>query len=152
MVRQRKPYDLIYLMTIEFLISILTFYSAVIMIVAVATGSESERLGLIGPDAPAWVLDDPSQALTAFSIIFMALALVSFLLLWGFLRARSFSWMTGILASIATTAVGLAAILTLGYDDTQTFFRYVILVIAPMFVIYLLARQDIKAYLLRNGP
>lgn len=149
MARQRKPYDLIYLMTVEFLISILTFYSSVIMIVAVTTGSESDRLELIGPDAPAWVLDDASQALTIFSMAFMALALLSFLLLWGFLRAKSFSWMTGILASVATTVVGMAAILTLGYEDTQTFFRYLILVIAPMFVIYLLARQDIKAYLLR---
>lgn len=149
MARQRKPYDLIYLMTVEFLIAILTFYSSVIMIVAVATGSESDRLKLIGPDAPTWVLDDPSQALTVFSIAFMTMALLSFLLLWGFLRARSFSWMTGILASVATTVVGMAAILTIGYDDTQTFFRYVILVIAPMFVIYLLIRQDIKAYLLK---
>lgn len=149
MARQRKPYDLIYLMTVEFLISILTFYSSVIMIVAVATGSESDRLGLIGPDAPAWVLDDPSQALTIFSMAFMALALLSFLLLWGFLRARSFSWMTGLLASVATMIAGMAAILTIGYDDTQTFFRYVIMVIAPMFVIYLLIRQDIKAYLLK---
>jgi hypothetical protein len=149
MVRKRKPYDLIYLMTVEFLISILTFYSSVIMIVGVATGSDSDRLELIGPDAPAWVLDDPSQALTIFSIAFMALALLSFLLLWGFLRAKSFSWMTGILASVATTVVGMTAILTLGYEDTQTFFRYLILVIAPMFVIYLLVRQDIKAYLLR---
>jgi hypothetical protein len=149
MVRQRKPYDLIYLMTVEFLISILTFYSSVIMIVAVATGSDSDRLELIGPDAPAWVLDDPSQALTIFSMAFMALALLSFLLLWGFLRAKSFSWMTGILASVVTMVVGMAAILALGYEDTQTFFRYVILVIAPMFVIYLLIRQDIKAYLLR---
>ncbi len=149
MARQRKPYDLIYLMTVEFLISILTFYSSVIMIVAVATGSETDKLGLIGPDAPAWVLDDPSQTLTIFSIAFMVLALLSFLLLWGFLRAQSFSWMTGLLASVATMVVGMAAILIIGYEDTQTFFRYVILVIAPMFVIYLLIRQDIKAYLLR---
>jgi hypothetical protein len=57
--------------------------------------------------------------------------------------------MTGILASVATMVVGMAAILTIGYEDTQTLFRYAILVIAPMFVIYLLIRQDIKAYLLR---
>jgi hypothetical protein len=147
MVRKRRPYDLIYLMTFEFLVSILAFYSSVIMIVVVGTGTEVDVLDMIGPNAPSWVVDRASEVLTAFSVGFMVLALLSFLLLWGFLRARSFSWMVGILASAATSVVGLIAILTIGYNDYQTFFRFLILVIAPMCVIYLLMRQDIKAYL-----
>jgi hypothetical protein len=148
MARKRRPYDLIYLMTFEFLISILAFYSAVIIMVVVGTGTEAEVLDMIGPNAPSWVVDGASGVLTAFSAGFMVLALLSFLLLWGFLRARSFSWTVGILASVASTVVGLAAILTIGYNDYQTFFRFLILVIAPMCVIYLLMRNDIKAYLM----
>ena len=147
MVRKRRPYDLIYLMTFEFLVSILAFYSSVIMIVVVGTGTEVDVLDMIGPDAASWVVDNASQVLTVFSVAFMVMALLSFLLLWGFLRAKSFAWTVGIAASVATTVVALAAILTIGYDGTQTFLRYVILVIAPMFVIYILMRRDIKAYL-----
>jgi hypothetical protein len=147
MVRKRRPYDLIYLMTFEFLVSILAFYSSVIMIVVVGTGTDVEVLDMIGPNAPSWVVDSASEVLTAFSAGFMVLALLSFLLLWGFLRAKSFAWSVGIIASAATSVTGLVAIVTIGYNDYQTFFRYLILVIAPMCVIYLLMRKDIKAYL-----
>jgi hypothetical protein len=147
MVRKRRPYDLIYLMTFEFLVSILAFYSSVIMIVVVGTGTEVEVLDMIGPNAPSWVVDSASEVLTAFSAGFMVLALLSFLLLWGFLRAKSFAWSVGIIASATTSVTGLVAIVTIGYNDYQTFFRFLILVIAPMCVIYLLMRKDIKAYL-----
>jgi hypothetical protein len=147
MVRKRRPYDLIYLMTFEFLVSILAFYSSVIMIVVVGTGTDVEILDMIGPNAPSWVVDSASGVLTVFSAGFMVLALLSFLLLWGFLRAMSFAWSVGIIASAATSVLGLVAIVTIGYNDYQTFFRFLILVIAPMCVIYLLVRKDIKAYL-----
>jgi hypothetical protein len=147
MATNRKPYDLLMLMTIEFLLVVLTFYTAVIMAMLTALSDDAVLLENID-GASQFLIDNARDVTLLFAVLFGFLAFVMAILLWGFLRHKRWSYRVGIETSIILVIGNIITIILFGFGDLQLALRLGLSIVLPFIVIYYLRRPEIKKYLL----
>jgi hypothetical protein len=147
MALKRRPYDLIMLMTLEFLLVVLTFYTAAVMIL-ISYQSDADLLLNIGTGASQILIDNSRQISLLLGVMFGILAAVTGLLLWGLLRAKRWSYQVGMEASVVLIVANIIALFLFGVGNVQLALRLGISVVLPLVVIYYLRKKEIKAYLL----
>jgi hypothetical protein len=147
MALKRRPYDLIMLMTLEFLLVVLTFYTASVMML-ISYQSDADLLLNIGTGASQILIENSRQISLLLGVMFGILAAVTGLLLWGLLRAKRWSYQVGIEASVVLIIANIIALFLFGVGNIQLALRLGISIVLPLVVIYYLRKKEIKAYLL----
>ncbi|OPY34143.1 MAG: hypothetical protein A4E32_00412 [Methanomassiliicoccales archaeon PtaU1.Bin124] len=150
-IRRNKPYDLLLLMAVEFLVTVLVFYTAVIMLAQVYGSTKDVILQNIGPGAFQIVYDDPVFALTVMGWLFGILAPATVLEIWGLYKAKRFSFYLGLMVSLMTTVVSIIALLLFGFENLQQTFRFALSAALPLVAIYYLIKAPIQDYLMPSG-
>lgn len=147
MALKRRPYDLIMLMTLEFLLVVLTFYTAAVMML-ISYQSDADLLLNIGTGASQILIENSRQISLLLGVMFGILAAVTGLLLWGLLRAKRWSYQVGIEAAVVLMVANIIALFLFGVGNVQLALRLGISIVLPLVVIYYLRKKEIKAYLL----
>lgn len=147
MALRRRPYDLVMLMTLEFLLTVLTFYTAAVMML-ISYQSDADLLLNIGPGASQILMDNSHQVTLLLGVLFGFLAAVTGLLLWGLLRAKRWSYQVGLEAAVVLSISNIITLFLFGVGNVQLALRLGISIVLPFVVIYYLRKKEIKAYLL----
>jgi hypothetical protein len=147
MALKRRPYDLIMLMTLEFLLAVLTFYTAAVMIL-ITYQSDANLLLNIGAGASQILIENSRQVALLLGVLFSFLTAVTGLLLWGLLRGKRWSYQVGLEVSVVLIIANVVTLLLFGVGNLQLALRLGISIVLPLVVIYYLRKKEIKAYLL----
>ncbi|QLH74715.1 MAG: hypothetical protein HPY73_04160 [Methanomassiliicoccales archaeon] len=148
MVVKRRPYDMIYLMTFEFAITVLLFYTAAVLLLMSFGTTDQELLDNLGSGPSEFLIDNARELTGLFGGIVALLTGISVLVIWGLLRRKRFSYKTGAVLAVLTVLVNAALLALFGLNDLQFALRLAMCIVLPFFVIYYLRRHDIADYLL----
>ena len=148
MAQRRKPYDLLMLMSVEFLVAVLTFYTGALMIVMAYGASIDSILESIGSGASQMVYNDPKGVLTALGWTFILLTGMLIAEIWGLIKGKKFAYLVGIIGAFLISIVNVITLLIFGFNNFQMMFRLVLGIVLPLVAIYYLVRPSIKAYLM----
>jgi hypothetical protein len=107
-----------------------------LFVVAYLVGSQ-DFIDQLGPNVPQWLIDAGPALFGALGVVLVVMAIIAFLLAWGFLKGKRWAWVLGIIFMVLNilgsviSAVGsasLSGIATLGFS----------LIIPVIILIYLL--------------
>lgn len=150
MVVKRRPYNMIYLMTFEFALAVLLFYSAAALLLMAFGTNDEDLITNLGSGPSDFLLDNARSMAESFGIAIAALTGLTMLEIWGLLRRKSWSYRFGAFLSIGTVLVGSLALAIFGFGNQQFGIRLAICVVLPFLVIYCLRKLDIADYLLKK--
>ncbi|MFA5311916.1 MAG: hypothetical protein WC375_01200 [Methanomassiliicoccales archaeon] len=150
MVVKRRPYDLIYLMTFEFALLVLLFYSAAALLLMAFGNSDEDLIANLGSDASDFLLDNARLLTESFGAIMAILTGLTMAEIWGMLKRKSWAYPLGAVLSVVTVLANSLAIVIFGFEDLQFAARLGICVVLPFLVIYYLRRPDIADYFLKR--
>lgn len=148
MAQRRKPYDLLMLMSVEFLVTVLVFYTGAIMLLMAYGSSIDSILESIGSGASQLIYNDPKGMMQILGWTFAALSGLLLLEIWGLLKGKKFAYMLGIVGAFIIAIVNVITLLIFGFNNFQMVFRLVLGALLPLVAIYYLVRPSIKAYLM----
>jgi len=147
---KRRPYDLIYLLTFQFAIAVLMFYSAAILLVLGFDGTEQELIDELGPNAFDLFVDNAQTVFLAVGAVLAFMFGLLMIEIWGMMKRKHWSYPFGALLSVLIVITNLTAITVLGTENAQTLVRFGICVVLPFLVVYYLRRPDIADYFLKK--
>jgi hypothetical protein len=142
--KRNRPIGVTILAILEILTGLGTLLAALGMFAIAALSTNQEIIDQLGPDVPTWLIDTAPALFAALGAIFLIIAIVSFILAWGFLRGKSWARIIGIVfavisigmsivsAVISFSAVGLVS---LGFS-----------VIIPVIILLYLMTANVKAW------
>ncbi|MBI0584527.1 MAG: hypothetical protein ISF22_09920 [Methanomassiliicoccus sp.] len=120
---RKRPLGVTILAILEILGGLLLLLAAFGMFAIAALTGTQEFIDALGPNVPQWLLDSGPVLFGVAGVVLLIMAVVAFLLAWGFLKGKRWAWILGIIfsvlniASSVVTAVfsgSLASIATLG--------------------------------------
>ncbi len=142
--QRHRPLGVTIMAILEILGGLGALVVSLAMFVVAALATSQEIINQLGPDVPQWIIDAAPALFAVLGAVFLIIALVSFLLAWGFLRGKRWARMVGIvfaaisiIMNVATAIISLNAIglATLGFS-----------VIIPVVIILYLMMPSAKAW------
>ncbi|MCE5295706.1 MAG: hypothetical protein LLG16_01195 [Euryarchaeota archaeon] len=150
MVVKRRPYDMIYLMTFEFALIVLLFYSAAALLLMAFGNSDEDLIANLGVDASDFLKDNGRLLTESFGAVMAVLTGLTAIETWGMFKRKGWAYPFGALLSVVTVLANSLAIVVFGFGDLQFALRLAICVVLPFLVIYYLRRPDIADYFLKR--
>lgn len=148
MPQERKPYDLLLLLSVEFLITIITFYTGVIMLFLAYGATDAQIADSIRPGASTLLMDNPRLIISSLGWLFSLLTAGTILVVYGLYKAKRFSYLVGMVVGFLVSMANIIALMAFGLGDLQLTFRLLLGIFLPLVAMYYLSRPSIKKYLL----
>ena len=142
--QRHRPLGVTLLAILEIFSGLLTLIAALGMFALAALTGSQEIIDAIGPEAPQWFIDSGPIVFGVIGVVFLIIALVAFLLAWGFLKGKKWAWIIGIIFAVLSilSSIGqslltgtLASIATLGLS-----------ILIPVIILVYLLLPNTKAW------
>jgi hypothetical protein len=150
MVVKRRPYDMIYLMTFEFALAVLLFYSAAALLLMAFGNNDEDLIANLGSNPSDFLLDNARMLTEVFGMVIAVLSGLTMIEMWGMLKRKSWSYPFGALLSVMIVLVSMLAMTIFGMEDIQSAVRTGACVVLPFLVLYYMRRPDIADYFLKK--
>ena len=148
MAQRRKPYDLLMLMSVEFLMAVLIFYTGALMLLMTYGASVDSIRESLGSGVAPMLYDDPKGVLEMLGWTFAALTIAILAELWGLFKGKKYAYLFGMVTAFVIAIVNVITLMIFGFDNFQNMIRLVLGAVLPLVAIYYLVRPSIKAYLM----
>ncbi|MDW5561763.1 MAG: hypothetical protein SA339_00945 [Methanomassiliicoccus sp.] len=146
-VPRHRPFGVTLLAILEILYGILLLIASFALFGAAYLIGSQEFIDMLGPNAPQWLIDAGPVIFGAIGVVILIMAIIAFLLAWGFLKGKRWAWILGIIFTIlsilgsifsAATSLSLSGIATLGLS-----------ILIPVIVLIYLLLPSTKAWFTR---
>jgi len=124
-VQRHRPFGVTLLAILEILYGIVVLLGGLVLFgVAYLVGSQ-DLIDQLGPNVPQWLINAGPALFGALGLVLVIMAIIAFLLAWGFLKGKHWAWVLGIVFMVLNilgsviSAVGsgsLSGIATLGFS------------------------------------
>lgn len=140
MARKQDMQTLLYLLTIQFLVSLLSFYSGVIFVIGDDAYLVEKITDFFGGAGGGNTLFGMGVGLSLF-------ALISFVAVWGAIKRKGWAWKLGLTSSVALVVLNLLALVIFGFEQAQLGLRLSLSFGLSVIAVYLLTRPNIHDHL-----
>jgi hypothetical protein len=122
-VQRSRPLGVTILAILGILYGILLLIGALALLVVAFLFGSQEFIDMLGQNLPQWLINAGTLFFGVLGIVVLIMAIIAFLLAWGFLRGKRWSWWLGIIFAAlnilgsVVSAVGtgtLSGVVTLG--------------------------------------
>jgi lysylphosphatidylglycerol synthetase-like protein (DUF2156 family) len=104
----------------------------------------------IGNDAPTWLVENATLIFGSLALLFLSLALVSFMIGYAFLKGRSWAWVVGIIFALVSILSAFVNPLLRGFSDPAWMIDLAANLVFPWLVIIYLNRPNVKEFFNRH--
>jgi len=104
----------------------------------------------LGGGSPQWLVDNAAIIFGSLAVIFLALAIVSFLIGYAFLKGRSWAWTAGVIFAIISILSAFINPLLRGFSDPTWVVDLIVGLAVPWLIIIYLNRPTVKAFFHRQ--
>lgn len=104
----------------------------------------------LGKEVPSWLVDNAQLVFGSLAFLFMALAIISFMIGYAFLKGRSWAWVVGVVFAIISILSAFINPLLRGFDDSAWVINLFVALAVPWLIIIYLNRPTVKAFFNRQ--
>jgi hypothetical protein len=104
----------------------------------------------IGENSPKWLVDNATLVFGSLAFVFLAMAIIGFLIGYGFLKGRSWAWVAGVVFAIISILSAFVNPLIRGFSDPTWVIDLVVALAVPWLIIIYLNRPAVKAFFSRQ--
>ena len=141
---KNRPTGVTILAVLQIIAAIILLIGALGMFVVSAVSGIEEVKDAIGEEAPDWVVENATVFFGVLGGVFLILALVGFVLGYGYLKGIGWAWTLGIIFAVLSI---ISEIINPIIDrSVDTFIGSIIGIIIPLIIIYYLTRPHVKAF------
>jgi hypothetical protein len=144
MPQRHRPLGVTILAILEILSGLISLIAALGMFALAALSSSQELIDAIGPDAPQWFVDSGATVFAIIGVVFLIIALVAFLLAWGFLKGKKWAWIVGIIFAVLSVLSSLGQALLTG--TLASIATLGISILIPVIILVYLLLPNTKAW------
>lgn len=144
---RHRPLGVTILAILEILYGILVLLGALGLFAVTAFIGSQQFLDMLGPNVPQWLIDAGPTVFAVLAVVLLIMALIAFLLGWGFLKGKHWAWVLGIIFTVlnilgsvvsAVFSGSLVSIATLGFS-----------ILIPVLILIYLLLPHTKAWFTR---
>lgn len=141
---KNRPTGVTILAVLQIIAAIVLLIGAFGMFVVSAVSGIEEVKDEIGEEAPDWVVENAAVFFGLLGGVFLILALVGFVLGYGYLKGIGWAWTLGIIFAVLSI---ISEIINPVIDrSVDTLVGSIIGIIIPLIIIYYLTRPHVKAF------
>ena len=141
---KNRPTGVTILAVLQIIAAIVLLIGALGMFVVSAVSGIEEVKDAIGEEAPDWVVENAAVFFGVLGGVFLILALVGFVLGYGYLKGIGWAWTLGIIFAVLSI---ISEIVNPIIDrSADTLVSSIIGIIIPLIIIYYLTRPHVKAF------
>ncbi len=115
------------------------------LMVAFLTGQQAIR-DAIGPNVPAFVLENGSILFGLLALIFLVFSIIGLVITWGFFKGRPWARLVALGVALLYILFAFLNPLLYGSITQAVVFDFVLATIVPMFIIFYLTRESVKVF------
>lgn len=121
--QRQRPFGVTLLAILNILYGIVLLIGSLALFAAAFLFTSQEFIDMLGPNVPQWLIDAGPLLFGALGVMLLIMAAIAFLLAWGFLRGKRWSWWLAIIFAVlnilssGVSAIGagtLGGVATLG--------------------------------------
>jgi hypothetical protein len=141
---KKRPTGVTILAILQIIIAILFLLGSFGMFMVAALANVEEVRDEIGKEAPDWVVDNATPFFGALGAIFLILAIVGFVLGYGYLKGIGWAWTLGIIIAVISIIGDIIEPITDRSSDALG--GSIIGIIISLIIIYYLTRPHVKTF------
>jgi multisubunit Na+/H+ antiporter MnhG subunit len=142
--KNNRPTGVTILAILQIIVAIVLLAGALGMFGVAALSGIEEVKDAIGEEVPEWFVDNAAVFFGAIGAIFLILAIIGFILGYGYLKGIGWTWTVGII--IAVLSIIGDILQTLGDRSADALISAVIGIVFSLIIIYYLTRPNVKAF------
>lgn len=144
---RHRPLGVTILAILMILYGIVVLLGALALFGVAAFIGSQQFFDMLGPNVPQWLIDAGPTIFAVLAVVLLIMALIAFLLGWGFLKGKHWAWVLGIIFTVlnilgsvvsAIFSGSLASIATLGLS-----------ILIPVIILIYLLLPNTKAWFIR---
>lgn len=141
---KKRPTGITILAVLQIIFGVLFLLGAVGMFLIASLADVADLEDAIGEDAPDWIVDNFALSFGALGVFFLIIALVGFVLGYGYLKGIGWAWTVGIIFAVLGI---IGDIIEPMVDRTADVLASSIIgIIIALLIIYYLTRPHVKAF------
>lgn len=140
--QRQRPIGVTILAILEILAGILALVASLGMFAAsalVGTGDLWSQLNETGQQIPQFLIDSGSTIFLGLGVVFLVIAIVAFILAWGFLKGKKWAWWLGVIFAVLQIISGAFSLLTSGVSG-------IVSLVIPILILVYLMMASTKAW------
>jgi hypothetical protein len=130
---------------LEILFGLLMLLASLGFFVVAGLFASQDILNQTGMQVPEWLINVAPLVFAIAGIVFLIMALIAFLLAYGFLKGRGWAWTLAMIFSVISIILSVVGWVLQGFNPAG-FVSMLISVIIPVIVILYLTRVNVKAW------
>ena len=135
--QKNRPLGVTILAILEVLVGILMLFLSFGMFLVSAIINDETFLTQIDVEVSQMLLDLGPMVLAIIGVVFLILAILTFVLAWGFLKGKKWAWWLGIILAVLQIISGVVSIFTSGFSG-------IISTLIPVLILIYLIQPSVK--------
>jgi hypothetical protein len=150
MVDHRRPLGVTIMALLQLAFGALMLLSSFGFLIISLLVNNQQVKDALGGGSPQWLVDNAAIIFGSLAVIFLALAIISFLIGYAFLKGRSWAWTAGVIFAIISILSAFINPLLRGFSDPTWVVNLVVALAVPWLIIIYLNRPTVKAFFNRQ--
>jgi hypothetical protein len=143
---RHRPIGVTLLAILEIIIGLLVLISAIGVLALAGYLSSFTVPQEVQQTIPQWVINAAPMALALAGVVLFAIAIVSFLIAWGFLKGRNWARTFAIVLLFLSILASIFNAIVTAIFTTDTLFGILLSIIIPVLLIWYLTTRRVKAW------
>ncbi len=142
---RQRPFGVTLLAILMIIGGILSLLAAIGSFLVTAFINVQEIIDQVGQQIPQWLIEAVPFIFAIMGVVFLILAIIAFLLAYGYLKGRGWSWTLSIVLLVLSIIFGVVNLVISGLAATGVVSAVISLIISVIILIYLM-RPGVKAW------
>ena len=147
---RKRPFGITVMALLQLTMGALMLLSSVAFLALSILMTNQQVKDAIGDSAPQWLIDNATLVFAFLALLFLAMAFVSLLIGYGFLKGRPWAWMAGMFFAVISILSAFVNPLIRGFSDSSWVLDLIVALAVPWLIIIYLNRPSVKAFFNRQ--